>query len=182
MRIILDMDEVVVDMMTPLLAHYNKQYHKNFTIEDIVQWKLPDQLRSIFFVEGFFRYLKPLEGAIETIKHLLDQGCDIVIATNHSDDPWIAQDKVFWVQENLPQLADSMMIGNRKDCLNGDVIIDDRPDYLLNSPCPVKICMDRPWNRWINQGIAKRAYDWNDIRADIEELIVFPLERMTENE
>ena len=33
--------------------------------------------------------------------------------------------------------------------MQGDIIIDDNPDYLINSPCPIKICMDRPWNRHI---------------------------------
>ena len=145
MRIILDLDEVVCDMMNPLITTHNDRFNSDITIDDITSWDLPIDMVEIFTESAFFPNLPPIPGAIDGVKKLLEWGHDIVIATNHSDNNYIAADKVLWLQEHLPELAGNMMIGGRKDILQGDIIIDDNPDYLLNSPCPIKICMDRSW-------------------------------------
>ena len=147
MRIICDMDEVIVDMMNPLLKRYNERFGSDITIEDITQWELPQDMKCIYKQEYFFFQLPPIVGATEGVRQLMEWGHDIIIATNHSADGFIAGEKADWINEFLPELEGNMMIGARKDLLQGDVIIDDNADYLINSPCPIKICMDRPWNR-----------------------------------
>jgi 5'(3')-deoxyribonucleotidase len=134
-------------MMTRLIEIHNKQYSSDVTIDDVTQWDLPRDMFEIFHGMDFFGSLKPIPGAIEGVKQLVRWGHDVVVATNHSDDFAIAADKILWVQRYLPELSGNMMLGARKDILQGDIIIDDNPDYLINSPCRIKICMDRPWNR-----------------------------------
>ena len=166
MRIICDMDEVIVDMMNPLLKRYNEKHSSDITIEDITQWELPGDMKVIFRDIGFFYNLKPLAGAMVGIKRLMEWGHDVVIASNHSGETHIASQKVGWVGWYFPELSNNLMMGHRKDLLQGDVIIDDNPDYLISSPCPIKICMDRPWNRMKN--IVKISYtDWNSGNPDI---------------
>ena len=147
MRIICDMDEVIVDMMNPLLKRYNEMYSSDISIEDVTQWGLPDDMTNKYKEDNFFLTLPPISGAINGLSQLMEWGHDVIIATNHSDDPQIAKDKILWMFHNFGDLSANMMIGVRKDLLQGDVIIDDNADYLINSPCPIKICMDRPWNR-----------------------------------
>jgi 5'(3')-deoxyribonucleotidase len=177
MRIIVDMDEVIVDMMTKLLSMYNLYYKSDITVDDITQWQLPDDMLKVFHHRGFFRYIPAIPGAIDGVRQLRSMGHDIIIASNHSDRGYIADDKIMWVQEHLPELAGNMMIGARKDILQGDAIIDDNPDYLINSPCRVKICMDRPWNRRSNYTRYQhdcfykyfyRVYNWQQIRGLFE--------------
>ena len=147
-RIILDLDEVVCDMMKPLISMHHDRYNSDVTIEDVIQWDLPRDMVQIFIEPGFFLHLPPIPGAIDGVRDLLSWGHEIIIATNHSNnDYYIAADKVLWVQRNLPMLSSNIMIGSRKDVLQGDIIIDDNPDYLINSPCPIRIVVDRPWNR-----------------------------------
>ena len=134
-------------MMNPLINIHHDRYNSDVTIDDVTQWDLPRDMVQIFIEPGFFLHLPPIPGAIDGVRDLLSWGHEIIIATNHSNNDYIAADKVLWVQRNLPMLAANMMIGARKDVLHGDIIIDDNPDYLINSPCPIKICMDRPWNR-----------------------------------
>ena len=100
------------------------------------------------------------------MRDLLSWGHEIIIATNHSNNDYIAADKVLWVQRNLPMLSTNMMIGARKDVLQGDIIIDDNPDYLINSPCPIKICMDRPWNKNIAE-LEWRTYTYEVGSGDL---------------
>ena len=134
-------------MATVLISEHRDLYNSDITIDDFTGWDLPADMVEIFTKPGFFLHLPPIPGAIDGVKKLLAWGHDIIIATNHSNIDYIAADKVLWVQRNLPMLAANMMIGGRKDVLQGDIIIDDNPDYLINSPCSIKICMDRPWNR-----------------------------------
>ena len=153
-------------MVNPLISKHHDRYSSDITIDDFPQWGLPHDVIEIFTKPGFFLHLPPIPGAIDGVAKLVEWGYDIIIATNHSDTDYIAADKVLWVQRNLPILADNMMIGSRKDVLQGDVIIDDNPDYLLNSPCPIKICMDRPWNRELDEWQHfnfYRVYNWRDI-------------------
>ena len=147
MRIILDLDETVADMLNPLISMHHDKYNSDIIIDDVTGWDLPHDMVEIFTKPGFFLHLPPIPGAIDGVAKLLEWGHDIIIATNHSNIDYIAADKVLWVQRNLPMLSTNMMIGARKDVLQGDIIIDDNPDYLINSPCPIKICMDRPWNK-----------------------------------
>ena len=134
-------------MMNPLISMHHDRYNSDVTIDDVTQWNLPRDMVQIFIEPGFFLHLPPIPGAIDGVRDLLSWGHEIIIATNHSNNDYIAADKVLWVQHNLPMLSNNMMIGARKDVLQGDIIIDDNPDYLINSPCPIKVCMDRPWNR-----------------------------------
>ena len=166
MRIICDMDEVLADMMTPLLEQYNEKYEADIVIDDIVQWELPQDMIEVFKFPAFFLNLLPIPGAMDGIAWLVKWGHDVVIATNHSDSDYVAADKVLWVKEWFGSLSHNMMIGARKDLLQGDMIIDDNPEYLISSPCPIKICMDRPWNRdfsLYNGKVSYRVYHWGQI-------------------
>ena len=171
-------------MATVLISKHRDIYNSDITIDDFTGWDLPADMVEIFIKPGFFLHLPPIPGAIDGVVKLFEWGHDIIIATNHSNIDYIAADKVLWVQRNLPMLAANTMIGGRKDVLQGDIIIDDNPDYLINSPCSIKICMDRPWNReyivtmkdglgggeykmqlnWfgVNDNFY-RAYNWQDI-------------------
>jgi len=164
-KVILDLDEVVVDMMSEVVLRYNEIYKSDLTLEDITEWKLPQDMKDIYEKDfTFFRYLNPIPGAIEGIKILMKY-YDIIIATSHSQLPFIAYEKVKWVRYFLPELSGSMMIGPRKDVLQGEYIIDDCYDYLVSSPCNQKLIMDRPWNRkpFPNNYEYTRIYTWDDI-------------------
>ena len=174
MRIICDMDEVIVDMMNPLLKRYNEKYNSDITIEDITQWGLPQDMKDIYMKEYFFEYLPTIKGAIKGAEQLMAWGHDVVIATNHSGDGYIANQKVSWMKGMMPGSFANMMIGARKDLLQGDVIIDDNADYLINSPCPIKICMDRPWNRMEN--MVKICFD--DYNSDNPKIRTNPMNRL----
>ena len=167
MRIICDCDEVLADMMPKLIQIYNIRYNSDITIDDIVQWELPQDMKDIYLEPYFFFNLNHIKGAVDGVNQLIRWGHDVVIATNNSGSGEIAKEKVLWIKLHFPKLANNIMVGSRKDLLQGDVIIDDNADYLINSPCPIKICMDRPWNRDIDivrlSGHFYCVCDWQQI-------------------
>ena len=173
MIIICDVDEVLADMMPQVIKEYNNLYGSDITIDDIVQWELPEDMKAIYKRKDFFWELEPVEGAIEGL-NMLAKNHEIIIATSPSAIPSIAYEKLTWLHCFFPEFVNNAMIGGRKELLQGDVIIDDNADYLINSPCPTKICMDRPWNRHLQERdkiditsngdiIPQYCYDMGDI-------------------
>ena len=166
-RLILDMDEVIVDMMNPLLRIYNKKHQANLSIEDIKEWGLPPEMKEIYKTKGFFVELPPLPGAIEGTRYLSKRH-DVYIATSPSEDGDIAKEKMTWISLWLPKLMPKLIITHDKSVIKGDAIVDDCLDHIkyFNG---IRIVMDRPWNR---------DYDMPHIRLESFDAIVGLVTRM----
>ncbi len=164
MRIIMDLDEVVVQFIQPLINEYNRRYSSDITIEDITQWSLPADMCSIFHEVNFFARLIPFPGAIQGIKLLKVQGHEVILASDPSGDPHIAEQKLLWVQRWLP--AHELVLTGRKDILVGDMIVDDGLHHLEKfKGC--KVVMDRPWNR--GSSIPNiRVVNWSGVLHAVE--------------
>lgn len=146
MRLIIDMDEVLVQMVQPMLDIYNQERGTSLSLDDITQYDLSiyPGMQDIFKRPGFFRNLKPYPGAIEALRRLKHH--EIVIATNHMGIDHIREDKFYWLLENVTRVTFAPCFTARKDNLGGDLIIDDCPVYLEAFP-GITVCMDRPYNR-----------------------------------
>jgi 5'-nucleotidase len=148
MKLVVDMDEVIVNLMEPTIEVYNDKYKTNLMLADITEWKLPKGMKELFNIPGFFLGLPPLEGAVEGMRELRSkkEGHDIIIATSPSGTPHIAQEKMLWLKFWLPEFMGGLHLCHRKDRLIGDLICDDCPEYLTNFQ-GARLIMDRPWNR-----------------------------------
>lgn len=147
MRIVVDMDEVLVDFINPLIDLYNQRHQSNLTREDITKWELPYGMVHLFHkTEGFFLNLKPIEGAIDGIRELRKQNHDVIIATAPSHSGRIASEKMSWVQLWLPDFVDHLCLTHRKDIFRAEMLIDDCLDFLRIFP-GIPVVVDRPWNR-----------------------------------
>ena len=149
MRIICDMDGVLVDFINPLLEDYNRMYKENLKPEDIAEWSLPEEMVEIFMNDpNFFMRLRLYKGAEEMLARLRDSDHEIILATSPSQNPNIAAQKVQWVKDNLhlPEYCKNLALVERKDILQGDVIIDDNPAFFRGFD-GVTLLVDQPWNR-----------------------------------
>ena len=163
-RIIMDLDEVVVDFIEPLIAEYNRRYSSDITIEDITQWALPADMCAIFRERNFFINLIPYPESIRALELLRARGHEVIIATSPSGDPHIAEQKLTWCQDFLPGFP--VVITERKDILKGDMMVDDCVEHLRNFD-GIRVIMDRPWNR--NEAVrGYRAWDWDEILYFVE--------------
>ena len=149
MRLVIDMDEVIVDLMGPVLKQFNRTYGTKLIKEDITSWDLPKEMCEIFMQPDFFLGLEPFPEAIEGVRKLVDRGHDVIIATAPSGSPDIAKDKMLWVNAWMPEMIDNLYITQRKDRIKGDLICDDRPTYLMEFD-GISVAMDRPWNREVD--------------------------------
>ncbi len=171
MRILLDMDGVIADLLTHWCQLINDRHGENLTPETATDWNIhklcqdPDAANKIyeFFREdGFFRELPPMPGAVEGIQTLMRRGHDVVIVTackyGHSD-------KRAWFRDHLPHFnRRNIIFAERKELIRGDVFIDDHVQNLeawaWSWPGKTAICFDAAHNRhWGGE----RVHNWEEI-------------------
>jgi 5'(3')-deoxyribonucleotidase len=163
MRIILDLDEVVVDLLGPWLETYNQRFGDSLKTSDVTSWDirthvLPSAYTDVMEIlrePGFFAGLPARPGAIDGVGRLVTTpGHDITIATAPSG-PDSARAKIEWVTRHLGHLGfneTDVVLIHDKALLRGDVIIDDRPKYL-ESFQGATVCWGRPWNQHMRDGV-----------------------------
>jgi 5'-nucleotidase len=114
----IDMDGVIVDFKREIDLHFQKDSN----LESIYR-ENPDE------IPGIFKNPQPIEGAIESILKLSQQGkYDLLIATSATwGNVESAMHKREWIERYFGDLfKKKMIITHRKDLLLGDYLIDDR--------------------------------------------------------
>jgi 5'(3')-deoxyribonucleotidase len=168
LRIIVDADEVIVDLIPAVIKDYNKKYKSDITLNDIVSWGLPKDMRKIYEKKDYFLSLSPVEDAIESMYALKAQGHDLIIATSPSYSGNIASCKIQWVEKRMPDFRKNLCITNRKDFFDADIMIDDCLDHLKTFS-GIRFIMNKPWNQeFLVNSI--RVNNWNEILSNINKI------------
>jgi len=142
-KILVDMDAVIVDFISPLLTKYNNKYKADLKVNDITQWTLPKDMRAIYEDNyEFFLDLLPIPYALDGVNHLKKYH-DVLICTDSGNSFNVAKAKVKWCKLRLPEIP--VIITNDKT-MPCDVIIEDAPHHLDNANAKLKICVSWPWN------------------------------------
>lgn len=159
---IFDMDSIIVDLFTPWLAWYNKKAVDNVTVDDLKSWHIHDHIKPEWKkdIYKFFtpsnRYKKApiIEGAVEGLKKLHDEGVEIVIATAVAGRS--ADAKYHLMKKAAPFIPeDDIFIGKKKEKLAGDFFIDDSPSNILKYK-----------ERWVDAHLLTIAYPYNQNLKD----------------
>ncbi len=180
MRILVDMDQVLAQWAERFLEWFNHDKGTSHTMDDLLHWDMgvnldldnDDYMRSIMRCPEFWD-LNPVPGAIEGMKALIDAGHDVLIV---SAVPRCAagaayHGKLQWIRKHMPFFnLDNFMAVQRKDLIEGDILIDDNVKNIENFLKKGKktIVAHYMWNR--NCVASKRAYDWDEIIQDVKGL------------
>jgi len=167
--LLIDMDAILVDILKSWILEINRRFDEKITLEDIVNWNVGDcckagnKVYGILHEKGFFEDLDPIEGAVETMKKLQDEGFEIFIVTAPiMDSPYVFREKIKWVQKHLPFFdINRIIFSNFKDQIKGDILFDDAPkniDPFSGTP----IVLDYPFNRDIKNKNAIRVQNWDE--------------------
>lgn len=114
----------------------------------------PDEAKHI---QGFFRNLKPIEGAIEAYRKLHEKH-DVYILTAASwSNPTACAEKIAWINEYLPEAYKRVIFSHNKNLCQGDYLIDDR----------AKCGADKFKGQWIQFGTATIP-DWDSVLTFLE--------------
>ena len=168
MRILCDMDGVVVDIMSSWLRMYNRDYDDSLKVDDIVSRSIekyvkPECGKGIYKylrMKGFFRQARPYPEAKDGIQKLFNTENDIwFVATPPPDAEYFMQETREWVEEHYPQIGSKKVIFcMHKEIINGQVLIDDVFENF-NGFSGAKVLFEKPWNRHITPA---RLADIND--------------------
>ncbi len=114
-RVYFDMDNVIVDFQSGLdrVDEATKQAYGD----------KPDN------IPGIFGLMEPMPGAIEALHRIAEHYDCYILSTAPWKNPSSWADKVRWVTEHLDDLFHKrLIISHHKELLNGDYLIDDRPN------------------------------------------------------
>lgn len=140
-KIIIDIDQTIVDLLTPWLNEYNSRVEGDyFTPSDVAHYnprnwgvREPRVLEDIICEPGW--YLENVEAPVsvlETLERIYDCGHKLLIVSSWpSQHPGQIGEKVDWLHRNLPFLTESSFIfAQRKHNVVGDIFIDDCSEHI----------------------------------------------------
>lgn len=138
LRILVDMDGVLVQDLKYAIKLYNKEYGANLKINDFKGWDIENyvpegtSILRYFYETGFFDKLEPMPHSKRILKKLFDEGHEIIIAT--ASPPIGVFDKSLSLKKHFPWLPESNFVPiTKKHLLCADVILDDAIHNLVNA-------------------------------------------------
>lgn len=176
MKIILDMDDVLCHFVDSWLCFYNTMTGKCGKKCDIKSWDvrpyIGDDIYEYLVYAEVYSEAKPNVDAQKYTRKWLSEGHQIVVATR-ALNYIAAAEKIKWVQEHFPHLADKLHIvtGDTKHWLGGDIMVDDAFHNLLFFDGH-RIVMNQPWNEssdLLHEYKYYRAFSFADIDTFIKE-------------
>ena len=131
--ILCDMDSIISDFYFQILEDHCFETGEDLPPEHIDTWdkKIGKQTMIHYFgAPGFFRRLRPIEGAESVLKWLSDNGQEVVIVSS-ATLPNAPGEKLGWLAEHYPWLSKNRIIfAAEKWRVKGDFLIDDSPDNV----------------------------------------------------
>lgn len=184
MRLLYDLDgniahfdlryDEYLDADYPHFSHIRSANQKTFNL-----WadRTPDEqdaIRDIMNRAGFYKDMKPIDGAVDAVKEAQGMGHEVFFLSA----PWItnstcASDKYDWIEKIFGEgWGDKLILAKDKTVVSGDVLFDDK------DPIPHKeradwtqVFFDQPYNREA-EGLRILSWEpdqWKPILEQIEE-------------
>ncbi len=183
-RVLLDVDGVMADFITPFLALANGRagFVGRYVHDDVTTWDVADSLAydrvliSAIYdqvkLPGWCRRMPAYAGAKEGL-HLLMTHADVFFVTSPMPGSmtWAGERKE-WLKEvmGVKDIGDRYVSTNAKHVVAGDIFVDDKPDHVnkWKRHHPRKISL--LWNHNTNQNyVWERVYGWDDLVRRVEE-------------
>ncbi len=155
--VLIDLDSITADLMTPWSKAYNDKYSDNMRFADNDAWETHmlvkpecgEKVYDLLTYEMFIN-LEPLQGAVAAINRLA--GCHNVYFATTAMRPGVADAKIAWVARHFPALKDCIFTGKDKFLINADYFIDDSPEnlrlYRSFHPNAHTIAIEYPYNKY----------------------------------
>lgn len=159
MRVLIDMDAIVVDMNTPWYETFNRETGDDLSHEKVVDWdcgkfitkSTPGHLYGILTRPGFYDDMKPLPGAIAGVSMLAELGHEIRFCSA-SPGPDASRAKMEWVDRHFAHRGwrghKVVILTHDKHWVDANVLIDDSPSNL-RAWQERAIAIEYPYNRGI---------------------------------
>lgn len=176
-KIGIDLDSTLNDLLPYWVDKYNKDYNDNLTLDKIIQWEMHrlvkdecgDKIYDYLKEPGFFRNLGIIKDSQEVVEWLSKfTNVELYIVTQYVPEGCL--DKANWIREHFPFINEKNIIFiNNKSMLDLDYLIDDSPYNMIEFDGEY-ILLDYPHNRNVFEpSYIKRVYNWLNIKEFFEE-------------
>ena len=174
-----DFDNVLFPTTQVVLDLYNKQYHDTLTLKDITTYSfyecldssIADKIVELFIKKKTYDNLKPIKGAVETLRKLANQGHEIFVLTATDTRNMVFKEEL--LNKFLPFVPkDNLVRIYKKHLFYTDVLIEDSLDQLKESICD-RILLDYPYNQDTSADYAfdiHRCSSWAQIMNVIDKI------------
>ncbi|MBK7408601.1 MAG: 5'(3')-deoxyribonucleotidase [Saprospirales bacterium] len=171
MRIALDMDEVIADVLPAFLDLYATHFGVRLEKEDYWGekiYRLPGAsiIRESLWEKGFFADLPVVEGSQEVVRWLTEH-YDVFIVTAAMEFRNSLEDKFDWMQRHFPFLHwKNFVFCGDKSIVQADYMIDDHP-FNLEAFHGKGLLFTASHN--VSEQRFERVNNWNEVRVFFEE-------------
>lgn len=154
-----------------------KHERKSFNFYDGQPEEIVVAIQEIMDRPGFYDELSPIEGWVDAMHEIQDEGHEVFIVTS----PWVTnptcvQDKFNWVARHLgEEWRSRVIITKDKTLVRGDVLVDDKPT-ITGAMIPVweHVVYDQPYNQGLPN---RRLTHWADWRITLPEFSALEIVR-----
>lgn len=148
MRIAIDVDDVIVDLMPTWLAEYNRQSGETLMPNDMTQWdmsKLVKDSKMLYAIldTPIWNEAKPVRGAGMAVYKMLRADIDVIFVTaqyNKSKVEWLIKHGYIEAERDR-----RFVVASDKSLIDADALIDDKAENVIRFPAG-GVIFARPWN------------------------------------
>lgn len=176
LKILLDMDDVMIDFLQRWVEVVNKKYNKTAKYTDIYCWSMHciypelthDEIFNVLYKDEFWANVLPKYGAVKYIRRLIEDGHEIYVVTASCPKTMMLK-QTHVLKKYFPFIPhENIIMAHNKQMVIGDILIDDNPKNLIGGTYK-GILMTAPHNKQY----PVRLHGWNRVNSwdEIYELI-----------
>ena len=182
MRIFVDMDDVLVELLDEWLFRLNKISKNKKEYEDIVNWDMklayPEltskQLYDPLCWESMWANIRPVKGAYKYMKRLIEDGHEVYIATSSYPNSFFIKTEYCLLKHFDFLTPKNLICIHDKHLLDGDILFDDYHENLRKFK-GIKVLKDAPYNRECDEECfhfrVNRETAWEEFYTIVQELM-----------
>ena len=152
MLVVSDIDDVLVSLVETTIQRFEQRTggvfdrtrFNGYDLSNYLSQYELDMFNEIWHDPNLYDGLEPINGAVQALKGLVDDGHEVCLATRFD----VHGNKKRWVQKHLPFLdPKNYFVTERKDLIVCDFMIEDCIETLATcKPSIYKVLVTQPWN------------------------------------
>lgn len=176
--VLIDMDGVIADFDTEVLARISKRYPDILLLEDRENFYISedypahrDKFIKLFNEPGLFESLPVMDGAVEGLEQVLDLGFHAQICTKPlKTNPTCEREKLNWLDKTFTKkfgswVVEEAIMTEHKHLCNGIALLDDNPQIPdIHLASWSQVVFDKQYNRGLE---GPRLFGWHDSELPI---------------
>eukprot|EP00871_Galdieria_phlegrea_P001848 jgi/Galph1/2664/GphlegSOOS_G1363.1 len=159
--ILVDMDNVMADFDEEFTKRWRERHpeqetfdlseRKHFELEQNFEDQEKEEVIALMSEEGFFLNFPPVQGAIESVKNMIQHGLDVRICSAPLPFQWetCVKEKYQWLRRHFGEdFLERLIIVRDKTLVKGTLLIDDKPHVsgVVEKPEWTHVVFTRSYN------------------------------------